>query len=180
MGVITKPTTHVDGTIPTAAQFNGNFDTIYSEFNGSIENANIASDAAIAESSTTNLGNATPGDGYGTPKATTIPATINLPVKKYGRTTGLTKGKIYAIDATVNVGYDSGVARFVDQIIIIPGTFSAGGDSGSLIVADGKGKNAANNNRPVGLLFAGSSLYTVANPIDAVLSALGVTIDDSE
>lgn len=50
MGVITKPTTFVDNTVPTAAQFNGDFDTIYTEFNGSITNANISASAAIAES----------------------------------------------------------------------------------------------------------------------------------
>lgn len=50
MGTVTKPTTFADGTIPTAAQFNGDFDTIYSEFNGSITNANISASAAIAES----------------------------------------------------------------------------------------------------------------------------------
>lgn len=48
--VITKPTTFVDNTVPTAAQFNGDFDTIYSEFNGNISNANISATAAIAES----------------------------------------------------------------------------------------------------------------------------------
>jgi hypothetical protein len=46
-----------------------------------------------------------------------------------------------------------------------------------LIVADAKGKNAGDNNKPVGLLFAGSDLFTIANPIDAVLSNFGVTID---
>jgi len=50
MGTITKPTTFVDGTIPTAAQFNNDFDTIYTEFNGSIANANVSASAAIAES----------------------------------------------------------------------------------------------------------------------------------
>lgn len=50
MATITKPTTHVDGTIPTAAQFNNNFDTIYNEFNGGISNANVDANAAIAES----------------------------------------------------------------------------------------------------------------------------------
>lgn len=49
MGVITKPTTFADATIPTAAQFNGDFDTIYNEFNGNIENANVKAGAAIAE-----------------------------------------------------------------------------------------------------------------------------------
>ena len=63
------------------------------------------------------------------------------------------------------------------QIIITPGTFSAGGDSGSLIVEDAKGKNASDRNKPVGLLFAGSPFFTVANPIGSVLERFGVTID---
>ena len=135
-------------------------------------------DAAIALSSTANLGNATLSDGYGTPKSTTTAAAINQKVKKYGRTTGETKGQVFAINATVNVNYGSpGVARFVGQIIITPGTFSAGGDSGSLIVADPKGRNKAGAGEPVGLLFAGSSSITIANPIDAVLGAFGVTVD---
>lgn len=50
MGVVSKPTTFVDGTVPTAAQFNGDFDTIYNEFNGNITNSNISASAAIAES----------------------------------------------------------------------------------------------------------------------------------
>lgn len=50
MGVIVLPTTFVDNTIPTAAQFNGDFNTIYSEFNGNITNANISASAAIAAS----------------------------------------------------------------------------------------------------------------------------------
>jgi hypothetical protein len=99
---------------------------------------------------------------------------------KYGRTTGLTKGSIAFINATVDVNYGaSGIARFVDQIVIQPGSFSAGGDSGSLIVLDGKGRDIANDKgKPVGLLFAGSAFYTIANPIDAVLVSFGVTIDD--
>ena len=100
-------------------------------------------------------------------------AYIGLPVMKYGRTTGLTHGTIYAIDATVNVSYDSGTARFIHQIIITPGTFSAGGDSGSLIVVD----DGTDTNKPVGLLFAGSSSYTIANPISPVLTYFGVEID---
>ena len=134
-------------------------------------------DAAIALCSEETLGNATPSDGYGTPKSTTMSASINQAVKKYGRTTGLTKGRVYALNATVNVGYDSGVARFVNQIIITPGSFSAGGDSGSLIVADGKGRNKSDDRKPVGLLFAGSSFVTVANPIDLVLERFVVTVD---
>ena len=127
-------------------------------------------DAAIALTSTANLGNATPTDGYGVPNSATVAPALRMKLQKYGRTTGLTSGKITAINATVNVGYDSGVARFVGQIVIIPGGFSAGGDSGSLVVTQ-KGKN------PVGLLFAGSSTVTIANPIDAVLDRFGVSVD---
>jgi hypothetical protein len=117
-----------------------------------------------------NLSNGTPEGSYGIPSVTTAPATIDLAVKKHGRTTGLTSGKVYAINATVNVTYDSGVARFVNQIVITPGSFSGGGDSGSLVVTE-------DGNHPVGLLFAGSSSYTIANPIDTVLSRFSVTID---
>ena len=135
-------------------------------------------DAAIALSSTTNLGNATPSNGYGKPKSTTASAYAGMQVQKYGRTTALTQGKVYATNATVNVIYDEQqhrMARFVGQIIITPGAFSAGGDSGSLVVK--KDRNPSENNKPIGLLFAGSQTFTVANPINEVLSTFGVSVD---
>lgn len=132
-------------------------------------------DAAIALSSTGNLGRGTPSGGYGMPNSITLRATLGLAVQKYGRTTGLTKGKVTGINATVTVDYgSSGVARFVDQIIIngTRGQFSKAGDSGSLIVTDNS------SSQPVGLLFAGSaSGTTIANRIDLVLAALNVSID---
>ncbi|MCH8120679.1 MAG: hypothetical protein IIC00_13260 [Planctomycetes bacterium] len=133
-------------------------------------------DAAIALSSTAELGTATPSDGYGIPSSETVPAVLDLKVQKYGRTTELTTGKIIGINATVDVCYDGRGrvcfkwARFVNQIIIKPGDFSAGGDSGSLIVTQ-------SGNNPVGLLFAGSSKVTIANRIDLVLDRFGVTVD---
>jgi len=127
-------------------------------------------DAAIALCPLANLGNGTPAGSYGIPSSTTAPATVNLAVKKHGRTTGLTLGQVYAINATVDVSYDSGTARFVGQIVITPGSFSAGGDSGSLIVTQ-------DGNHPVGLLFAGSNSYTIANPIDPILTRFNVKID---
>ena len=135
-------------------------------------------DAAIALSSLAWLDNTTPPDGYGAPKSTIADASIGMKVLKYGRTTGQTKGRVYAINVTADVGYDSVVARFENQIVITPGTFSAGGDSGSLIVVDSKRTN--DHHKPVALLFAGSSQYTIANPIGLVLDALGVTIDGIE
>lgn len=130
-------------------------------------------DAAIAISSTASLDNSTPSDGYGTPKSADVPAELNQNVQKYGRTTGLTRGTITGINATVNVGYSSGTARFVDQIIVggIKGPVIKAGDSGSLLVTD--------SGNPVGLLFAGnrSGKMAIANRIDLVLSRFGVTID---
>ena len=151
--------------------------TLYAFVPISFTDVNVV-DAAIALSSIASLDNTTPPDGYGTPKSTTADASIGMKVLKYGRTTGQTKGRVYAINVTVDVGYDSGVARFENQIVITPGTFSAGGDSGSLIVVDSK--RTSDHHKPVGLLFAGSSQYTIANPIGLVLDAFGVTIDGVE
>lgn len=123
-------------------------------------------DAAIAITDTLTLGTSTPPDGYGIPKATTVPPSLNTPVQKYGRTTSLTGGTITGINATVKVKYSHGTARFVGQILISPGSFSAAGDSGSLIVTQ-------SGNYPVGLLFAGSSSVTIANNISDVLTAFG-------
>ncbi len=94
-------------------------------------------------------------------------ATLGMRVRKYGRTTQYTEGSITLLNATVNIAYGSQTARFVGQVITEP--ISKGGDSGSLIVD-------ATENRAVGLLFAGSDLATIFNPIDAVLSELNITL----
>jgi hypothetical protein len=100
-----------------------------------------------------------------------------MKVQKYGRTTGHTRGTITGINAVIDVAYPSGTARFVDQIIITNDTmFSTGGDSGSLIVTQGR---LLGDRRPVALLFAGSDINTIANPIDVVLDRFGITIDGS-
>jgi hypothetical protein len=102
------------------------------------------------------------------------------PVVKIGRTTGLRHGRVTAFELdNVIAGYDSGDLRFDDQIEI-EGTgpsahFSAGGDSGSLIVNGG--------HQAIGLLFAGSDNggtdghgLAYANPLRAVLNALRVDL----
>jgi hypothetical protein len=149
------------------------FDFVPIDFSG----GDNTMDAAIALSSTSDLGTSTPSDGYGTPSSTPQAALPDLAVQKYGRTTSWTHGLVDTISTTVNVCYQTRgpvrcvkLARFVDQISITPGTFSAGGDSGSLIVTDV-------GNNPVGLLFAGSSTHTFANPIGPVLEIFNVTID---
>lgn len=88
-------------------------------------------------------------------------------VQKTGRTTNFTTGRVTAINATVDVGYGGGrVARFFDQIITT--NISAGGDSGSLVLAVDK--------VAIGLLFAGSSVATIVNQIENVRSLLRVEV----
>lgn len=136
-------------------------------------NGNNTVDAALASTTTGDVGKGTSSSGYGIPNKVTKTATIGMAVQKCGRTTGCTHGSVAAIGATINVQYESGVASFTNQVVITgnKGSFSDSGDSGSLIVTDDASAN------PVALLFAGSRRTTIGNPIDAVLSALGVTID---
>ena len=91
-------------------------------------------------------------------------AGVGLRVRKSGRTTGVTEGKILATDATVEVDYDEHVATFTDQLVA--GPMSQGGDSGSLLLDE--------QGRAVGLLFAGSDRTTVFNRADRVAEALGI------
>ena len=151
-----------NSSIGTLAQF------VRIDFSG-----NNTVDAAIASTTTSMVGNATFTGGYGVPSSTTKAATIGMLVQKCGRTTSCTHGSVASIDATVRVQYESGVATFVNQVVVTGkrGAFSKAGDSGSLIVTDDSNAN------PVALLFAGGQTSTIGNPIGAVLSALGVTID---
>jgi hypothetical protein len=96
-----------------------------------------------------------------------LPAELGMNVRKSGRTTGLTSGRIVVLNVTVDVDYGNGNARFEDQIVSTP--MSQPGDSGSLLVA-GEALKA------VGLLFAGSDQATLYNPIAHVQSALGITL----
>ncbi len=103
---------------------------------------------------------------------TPIAAAVSMRVHKHGRTTGYTTGHVVDVAADVNVGYDFGTARFVDQIIVVGdagASFSNAGDSGSLIVDRG-------TSRATGLLFAGSASHTIANHIQDVLAALKVSL----
>ena len=113
----------------------------------------------------------------GVPSATTLAPSVGMSVQKSGRTTGRTTGSIGSINTNVSVQYQrncgSGkkfLVRYTNQIVINSSTFSAGGDSGSLILTNNSNRN------PVGLLFAGSSSTTIANPINQVLSRLTSTL----
>jgi hypothetical protein len=90
-----------------------------------------------------------------------------MKVVKSGRTTGVTRGEVQVIGATVRVGLgEVGVAVFTDQVVTT--AMAQPGDSGSLVLTE-------EDHRPVGLLCAGSSMATVLNRISNVLELLRVT-----
>src|SRR5437867_5537293 len=116
----------------------------------------------------------------GTISNTTVSAFINQAVKKSGRTTGLTHSSVSGLNATIIVDYDNECAgglaftkTFTVQIVVAnPGNhFLNSGDSGSLMVED-----VATTPHAVGLLFAGTSVDAIANPIGQVLAFLGATM----
>ena len=132
-------------------------------------------DAAIALTSADDVGASTPEGGYGSLRPWSQVAALRLKDQKYGRTTGHTLGEVSGLNATIDVAYRDGSACFEGQIVITGRGFSAGGDSGSLIVTDGL---LMVDRRPVGLPFAGTQTTTLANPIVAVLERFGVHVDD--
>jgi hypothetical protein len=103
-------------------------------------------------------------------------AALGMPVRKRGRTTGLTYGFVDSVSLSVNIDYGNGIGNrmLTNQIDIRPDTahnaaFGDHGDSGSAVVD--------NSIKVVGLHFAGSSDgHGIANPIAAVLSALNVSM----
>ena len=106
------------------------------------------------------------------PSATIAAPAVGMAVAKSGDATGLTCSSIDVINLSVHVDYTTqcqggttfGVL-FTNQISIKGGAFSNNGDSGSLVVT-------SDTARPVGLLYAGSSSGTVANPIRDVFNQL--------
>ena len=121
----------------------------------------------------------------GTISASTLNASVGLAVKKMGRTTGLTRSSVSAINGAFSITYENECAggtsftqSYTNQVVIANSRcgFQNGGDSGSLLVED-----VDTNPRAVGLCFAGSvtcsrSAIAIANPIGAVLSWAGATM----
>lgn len=114
------------------------------------------------------------------PSAQLAVAALGQGVAKSGRTSGLTCSSITSINMTVPISYENVcgdttppstippafTAYFNNQVVINGGSFSAAGDSGSLIVT-------TDTARPVALLYGGSPTDTVANPIEEVVMKFG-------
>jgi hypothetical protein len=130
-------------------------------------NNNNTIDAAIAAPDPSRPYTQVMSSGYD-PSSTVVSPAVGLAVKKTGRTSNLTHGTIEAVNVTIRVQYEGGVATFVSQIQTA-GNFIRSGDSGSLMVTE-------TGNNPVGLCFAGGSGASFANPIGPVLSAFAATV----
>jgi hypothetical protein len=138
-------------------------------------------DAAIAQLRSGAMDASGEIEDIGVPSSVVAMPAVGMSVAKSGRTTGFTTGTISSINTSVSVQYQSGcgqgkkfVVSYTNQVVINSSTFSAGGDSGSLIVTNNS------SHQPVALLYAGSSTSTIGNPIGQVLTqvsnALGRTV----
>lgn len=135
-------------------------------------------DAAIAQLRPGTMNTTGAIEDVGTPSSLVKQPTVGLAVAKSGRTTGFTTGNVSSINTSVNVQYQQNcgsgkkfVVSYTNQVVINSTTFSAGGDSGSLIVS-----NDSSCHHPVALLFAGSSSSTIGNPIGEVLTKLSALV----
>jgi hypothetical protein len=90
-----------------------------------------------------------------------------MPVKKSGRSSGLTFSIVLATNVTIRIAVSNTEnAVFADQILA--GPMSIPGDSGSLVLTE--------DNYVVGLLFAGSDQATTFSRIDRVFDALNISL----
>jgi hypothetical protein len=147
--------------------------TIVADFTGAVPLGNNV-DCAAAALRTGTMDSTGFIEGIGTISSTITAPAVGLSVIKSGRTTGTTTGMVASTNTSVKVQYQiscgSGkkyTISYTNQVLINSTTFSAGGDSGSLILTNGTTFS------PVALLFAGSSSTTIANPIGEVLTKLG-------
>ncbi|MDA2919853.1 hypothetical protein MYX76_10230, partial [Desulfobacterota bacterium AH_259_B03_O07] len=137
-------------------------------------------DAAFVESSDQETSNII--RDIGPPTTTPGTPTLGMCVKKSGRSTGLTFGRINLVNMTVPVSYIcGGVAIILETFRAAPddscglcenppcSSMSLTGDSGAAVLDL--------NNNIVGLLFAGNDTISVAVTIQNVLSELNVSLD---
>ena len=136
-------------------------------------------DAAIAQLRSGTMDSTGFIEDIGVPSSAVVAPSVGLSVAKSGRTTGFTTGSVTSINTSVSVQYQRGcgggkkfTVSYTGQVVVGGSSFSAGGDSGSLIVTN-SGKN------PVALLYAGSSTATIGNPAGEVLTKLSAVLGRS-
>jgi hypothetical protein len=145
-------------------------------------------DAAIARTSPTDVATSAPGPWR--PSPTCQGAARSDRVAKQGRTTRYRTGRVECANTRICVKYgNSGSRGFAGQILIVgeERRFCEKGDSGALVVHE-------STKRPAALLFAAKERVVlsnvpgvrtlddacVASPIDPILEAFEVSIDDRD
>ncbi|KEH96823.1 hypothetical protein [Clostridium botulinum] len=101
----------------------------------------------------------------GAPQEPMIPI-IGKEVKKVGRSTEMTTGRITDIDGTFHIKFGSKIFLFEEQIVTT--CMCESGDSGSILLYK--------NNYTVGLLMASGKSHSIFNDINKVLKELKVRI----
>jgi hypothetical protein len=140
-----------------------------------VDAAFVASSAEQSKNNVEDIGKAKGNPG------TVAPGTC---IRKSGRTSGLTFGRVQGVNVTINIGgYCQGTLQFIQQITYVSDTscgqcanpggpvscpISLPGDSGSPVLL-------ANKRKIVGLNFAGGSngAFGVGNTVANVLAELG-------
>ncbi|HEU4836451.1 MAG TPA: hypothetical protein VFS90_18620, partial [Pyrinomonadaceae bacterium] len=131
-----------DVSQPGLIDSNCNVSTVVADFTGAAPlGSNV--DAAVAQLRSGTMDSSGFIEDIGVPSSTIVNPSVGLSVAKSGRTTGFTTGTIGSINTSVNVQYQrncgSGkkfTVSYTNQVVINSSTFSAGGDSGSLIVTN--------------------------------------------
>jgi tetratricopeptide (TPR) repeat protein len=103
--------------------------------------------------------------------AGTARAQVGQAVRKVGRTTGVTLGTVIDTNFTTQIPYGDGIRTFSGLIAIRSGNnspFSLGGDAGAPVVDE--------QDRLIGMHFAGSKDLSLVLPIDYIFQELGVKL----
>ncbi len=151
--------------------------TVVADFSQTVPLGTQNVDAALAALRTGQMNSTGKILDIGVPCATPGTPRVSLQVSKSGRTTGCQTGTIGSVSTNVNVQYQKNCGKgrkftiaYTNQVVINSTTFSAGGDSGSLIVSGSCSPTTDGDNAPIALLFAGSSTSTVGNPVQDVVA----------
>ncbi len=164
-----------DVSQPGSIDTNCNPQRIVADFSGAAPlGSNV--DAAVAQLRSGTMNTTGSILDLGIPSKNIAAPTVGMAVTKAGRTSGVTTGTIGSVNTSVNVQYQKNcnagkkfVVSYTNQVVINSSSFSAGGDSGSLILTNSN----ASCRHPVALLYAGSSSTTIGNPIGEVLTKVG-------
>lgn len=105
MSLISIPNTFTVGAVIVASQHNSNFSIIYSDYNGNITDANIASNAAISDSKLSQITTASKVSGAAVTLLTSLPAGAGIiPSANLPSTTGSTVQIVNTITGAFSSG----------------------------------------------------------------------------